>query len=179
VTPQEQSAPHRAAAEAYGLVLAVLDGKGAPPVSPGAVGALVLMVIEQMRANVVGAGGTGEEAEAEIRRTLAGQIEARTVDALEAALGGPDAGQLPPEHAAGAGDAEKALDPESAAALWAFIAASRAGTAKRSRRDHEFARFLAGAWEEATAQLHVAAEGIGIEQARAKVAGYIEAQRAL
>jgi hypothetical protein len=75
--------------------------------------------------------------------------------------------------------APEALGAEFDAALWEFISAVRAGTVKRSRRDHEFASCLAGMWEEVTAQLHVAVQGVTIERGRAKVAELIEAQRAL
>lgn len=70
-------------------------------------------------------------------------------------------------------------DPEFCAALWAFIAASNAGTARRSRRDSEFASCLAGMWGEAMAKAYAAIEGIGVEEARAKVGELAEAQRAI
>lgn len=75
--------------------------------------------------------------------------------------------------------AAEAADPQFTAALWAFIAASKAGTARRSRRDSEFASCLAGMWEEAMAKAYAAIEGISIDQARAKVGELVEAQRAI
>jgi hypothetical protein len=91
---------------------------------------------------------------------------------------GPTAGQHAAELPAVGGAREEA-DPEFLAALWGFIEAALTGTARRSRRDPEFARFLARMWAEERVQVHVAAEAITTEQAQAKVAELIEAQRAL
>jgi hypothetical protein len=110
------------------------------------------------------------------RQLFVSELESHTIAAQEAGLGSAPPPQPATEPAVAVPDGRE-LDPVLAAALWAFVADPDA--AKRSRRGHDFARLLAGMWEEAMAQLHVAIQGISLEEGRAKVAELVEAQRAL
>lgn len=161
---------------ALGHATGTFTGNASFTFDRGELGALAGLVIGSRCALAENA-GIGDPAERLewARRSLESDLEAQELEA--AVAGRPGAGSQPVPFPDGRARDGRELDPALAAALWAFIAGADA--AKRSRRDHEFACLLAGMWAEATAQLHVRIEGIGLDQARAKVAEFVEAQRAI
>jgi hypothetical protein len=115
------------------------------------------------------------------RQLFVSELETHTIAAQEAGLSEAVSAARPqPEQLlAPGGGQDSDLDPEFGAALWAFVAAVRTGKAKRSRRDPEFASYLAGLWEMAMAGVYAAGGGISLDEGRAKVAELVEAQRAI
>jgi len=153
--------------EAFHLLRDRLDGDVVRPVSPQAAAILVSLVFEQMLANAQLRNCTAEEGRGMMRQLFDEQIERCSADAqlqddfAAITMGAAAATAVPQaeEHA-------READP----AVWKFVVALQAGTAKPSRRDHYFAGCLARVWESTMAQMYAAAGNITFDEGRAKVA---------